>query len=244
MTYTAHPTAIVDEGATIGEDTRVWHLPRLRGARIGRRCSFGQNTMVASGVVVATTSRSRTTSRSTKARRSGRRLSRAVLRVDQRDESSLAGDPPRPVRATVIRRGRRSAPTRRSSAVHLGRYCFISAARSWPGRARLRSDGRRPGPAEGLDEPARAPADGVRGRHPALPGVGVSLPGGRAGAPEVPRSRRGGPCPRRSRSARPRTTSSRTGNKGFGAVDAAPFIGPPTGGPREDHRPCQFPCSI
>lgn len=49
--YTAHETAIVDEGATIGEGTRIWHWVHVcGGARIGERCSFGQNVFIASRV--------------------------------------------------------------------------------------------------------------------------------------------------------------------------------------------------
>ena len=48
-----HPTAVVDDGATLGPSTRVWHFAHIfGGAVIGDRCSFGQNTMVAGGVVV------------------------------------------------------------------------------------------------------------------------------------------------------------------------------------------------
>ena len=48
-----HPTAIVDEGANIGEGTRVWHYSHICfGAVIGKNCSFGQNTMVAGGVFI------------------------------------------------------------------------------------------------------------------------------------------------------------------------------------------------
>jgi len=51
--YTAHPTAIIDESAVIGDDTKVWHFAHVfGGARIGKRCSFGQNTMVATDVVI------------------------------------------------------------------------------------------------------------------------------------------------------------------------------------------------
>ena len=53
MSYFAHPTAVVDQPVTIGEGTKVWHFAHvLSGARIGRRCIFGQNTMVADGVVI------------------------------------------------------------------------------------------------------------------------------------------------------------------------------------------------
>ncbi len=51
--YQAHPTAVIDPGAEIGDDTRVWHFAHIcPGARIGARCSFGQNTMVADGVTI------------------------------------------------------------------------------------------------------------------------------------------------------------------------------------------------
>jgi UDP-2-acetamido-3-amino-2,3-dideoxy-glucuronate N-acetyltransferase len=48
-----HPTAIVDEGARIGEGTRVWHWVHVSaGARIGGRCVLGQNVFVANDVVI------------------------------------------------------------------------------------------------------------------------------------------------------------------------------------------------
>jgi len=51
--YTVHPTAIVDEGAQIGEDSRIWHWVHVcGGARIGRGCSFGQNVFVGNRVVI------------------------------------------------------------------------------------------------------------------------------------------------------------------------------------------------
>jgi UDP-2-acetamido-3-amino-2,3-dideoxy-glucuronate N-acetyltransferase len=53
MAYTVHPTAIVDEGARIGEGTRIWHWVHVcRGAVIGARCSLGQSVYVAGGVVI------------------------------------------------------------------------------------------------------------------------------------------------------------------------------------------------
>lgn len=53
VSYQAHPTSVIDEGAEIGAETRIWHFAHVcGGARIGERCSFGQNTMVAPGVVV------------------------------------------------------------------------------------------------------------------------------------------------------------------------------------------------
>lgn len=53
MSITIHPTAIVDEGAQIGDGSRVWHWVHIcGGARIGRDCSFGQNVFVGNRVVI------------------------------------------------------------------------------------------------------------------------------------------------------------------------------------------------
>lgn len=53
MAATIHPSAIVDAGAQIGEETRIWHWVHVcAGARIGRRCSLGQNVFVANQVVI------------------------------------------------------------------------------------------------------------------------------------------------------------------------------------------------
>ena len=53
MAFTAHPTAIIDPGADIGDETRIWHWVHVSsGARIGSRCSLGQNVFVGSNVVI------------------------------------------------------------------------------------------------------------------------------------------------------------------------------------------------
>ena len=53
MNYTKHETAIIDEGATIGAGTRVWHWVHVSGgAKIGERCSLGQNVYVGNRVVI------------------------------------------------------------------------------------------------------------------------------------------------------------------------------------------------
>jgi UDP-2-acetamido-3-amino-2,3-dideoxy-glucuronate N-acetyltransferase len=50
---TVHPTAIVDEGAQIGEGSRVWHWVHISGgAKIGKSCSFGQNVFVGNKVII------------------------------------------------------------------------------------------------------------------------------------------------------------------------------------------------
>ena len=51
MPVTIHPSAIVDEGAQLGDGCRVWHFVHISaGARIGERCSFGQNVYVGNDV--------------------------------------------------------------------------------------------------------------------------------------------------------------------------------------------------
>jgi len=53
MTYWAHPTAIVDQPAQIGEGTKIWHFCHvMAGARIGAGCVLGQNVFVASRAVL------------------------------------------------------------------------------------------------------------------------------------------------------------------------------------------------
>lgn len=53
MSVRVHPTAIVDEGAQIGDDTRIWHWVHVcAGARIGAQCSLGQNVFIGNRVVI------------------------------------------------------------------------------------------------------------------------------------------------------------------------------------------------
>jgi len=48
-----HETAIVDDGALIGNGVRIWHFAHVMGgAVIGDDCSLGQNVFIASGVVL------------------------------------------------------------------------------------------------------------------------------------------------------------------------------------------------
>ena len=52
-TVVIHPSAIVDQGATIGAGSRIWHWVHIcAGAVIGERCSFGQNVYVGNNVRV------------------------------------------------------------------------------------------------------------------------------------------------------------------------------------------------
>ncbi len=53
MLYQAHETAIIDNGAQIGADTKIWHWVHVSGkARIGERCSLGQNAYVGNLVII------------------------------------------------------------------------------------------------------------------------------------------------------------------------------------------------
>ncbi len=51
--YFAHETAVIDEGCTIGEGTKIWHFTHIMtGAVIGKRCNLGQNVVVSPGVTL------------------------------------------------------------------------------------------------------------------------------------------------------------------------------------------------
>ncbi|MBL7978375.1 MAG: N-acetyltransferase [Bacteroidetes Order II. Incertae sedis bacterium] len=48
-----HPTAIVEDGAKVGNGTRIWHFSHiLSEAEIGENCTLGQNVMVGKGVKI------------------------------------------------------------------------------------------------------------------------------------------------------------------------------------------------
>ncbi len=51
--YFVHPTALVDDGACIGEGTRIWHWCHImNGAKVGKKCNIGENAFIESGVVL------------------------------------------------------------------------------------------------------------------------------------------------------------------------------------------------
>lgn len=53
MAFSVHPTAIVDEGAEIGEGSRIWHWVHVcGGAKIGQGVSLGQNVFVGNKVTI------------------------------------------------------------------------------------------------------------------------------------------------------------------------------------------------
>lgn len=48
-----HETSVVDEGATIGKGTKVWHFSHIQsGAIVGENCSLGQNVNVSNNVII------------------------------------------------------------------------------------------------------------------------------------------------------------------------------------------------
>lgn len=53
MSFFKHETAIIDPGATLGENCKVWHWTHIcAGARIGEGCVFGQNVFVGNKVTI------------------------------------------------------------------------------------------------------------------------------------------------------------------------------------------------
>ena len=49
--YTAHPTAVIDEGCTIGKGTRIWHFSHIMpNCVIGENCNIGQNVVISPDV--------------------------------------------------------------------------------------------------------------------------------------------------------------------------------------------------
>lgn len=53
MAVSVHETAIVDKGAQIGDNSRIWHWVHIcAGAKIGNDCSLGQNVFVGNHVTI------------------------------------------------------------------------------------------------------------------------------------------------------------------------------------------------
>jgi UDP-2-acetamido-3-amino-2,3-dideoxy-glucuronate N-acetyltransferase len=51
--YFAHNTAIIDDGAIIGDGTKIWHYSHIcKGAIIGKNCNIGQNVFIAGGAII------------------------------------------------------------------------------------------------------------------------------------------------------------------------------------------------
>jgi UDP-2-acetamido-3-amino-2,3-dideoxy-glucuronate N-acetyltransferase len=51
--FYAHETAIIDEGCTIGEGTKIWHFSHIMpNCNIGEKCNIGQNVVISPEVVL------------------------------------------------------------------------------------------------------------------------------------------------------------------------------------------------
>lgn len=51
--YFAHETAVIDEGCTIGDDTKIWHFSHIMpDCTIGKGCNIGQNVVVSPLVIL------------------------------------------------------------------------------------------------------------------------------------------------------------------------------------------------
>jgi UDP-2-acetamido-3-amino-2,3-dideoxy-glucuronate N-acetyltransferase len=51
--YQAHPTAVIDEGAEIGNGTKIWHFSHIMsGSTIGENCNIGQNVVISPKVSI------------------------------------------------------------------------------------------------------------------------------------------------------------------------------------------------
>ena len=53
MDFFAHESVVIDEGAIIGKDVKIWHFSHImRDSIIGEGCNIGQNVVISSGVVL------------------------------------------------------------------------------------------------------------------------------------------------------------------------------------------------
>src|SRR6476620_6587254 len=51
--FYAHPTAVIDEGCTIGKGTKIWHFCHIMpNCIIGENCNIGQNVVVSPEVIL------------------------------------------------------------------------------------------------------------------------------------------------------------------------------------------------
>jgi UDP-2-acetamido-3-amino-2,3-dideoxy-glucuronate N-acetyltransferase len=53
MSYFAHPTAVIDEGAEIADEVKIWHFSHIMGGcKIGKCCNIGQNVVISPKVIL------------------------------------------------------------------------------------------------------------------------------------------------------------------------------------------------
>ena len=182
MATTIHPTAIVDPGATIGEDCRIWHWVHISGgAVIGKRCSFGQNVYVGNKVVIGN---------NCKIQNNVSIYDAVTLEDDVFCGPSMVFTNVYNPRSAVVRKDE-YRPTLVKTGATLGANCTIVCGvddrricvrrrrrRGQPRRQAVRADGRRAGAADRLDERARRAARSAvdRRRRPRpVPARGITL---------------------------------------------------------------------
>jgi UDP-2-acetamido-3-amino-2,3-dideoxy-glucuronate N-acetyltransferase len=55
MSFSVHPSAVIDEGANIGNGVKIWHFSHIMtGCKIGDGCNIGQNVVVSPNVILGT----------------------------------------------------------------------------------------------------------------------------------------------------------------------------------------------
>lgn len=53
MAFFAHSTAVIDEGCSIGEGTKIWHFSHIMpNCTIGEGCNIGQNVVISPDVIL------------------------------------------------------------------------------------------------------------------------------------------------------------------------------------------------
>lgn len=53
MEYSAHSSAVIDEGCTIGTGTKIWHFSHIMpNCTIGKNCNIGQNVVISPEVII------------------------------------------------------------------------------------------------------------------------------------------------------------------------------------------------
>ena len=46
-----HSSSVIDDNVQVGQDTKIWHFSHIQsGARIGEKCSIGQNVNIGNNV--------------------------------------------------------------------------------------------------------------------------------------------------------------------------------------------------
>lgn len=53
MNYFVHESSYIDEGVSIGDNTKIWHFSHVQsGVKIGSNCSLGQNVNISNNVII------------------------------------------------------------------------------------------------------------------------------------------------------------------------------------------------